>query len=55
MHDCPDCGIGCHCNGDIDDLLLNDDDDVDRCNHCPLDSEDDDYDPGDDEDYLTAH
>lgn len=32
-HECPDCGFQCHCNGDIDDLLLNYDDDINRCVH----------------------
>jgi hypothetical protein len=39
-HECPDCGQMCYCNGDIDDMLLNDDEDIDNCFHC-LDSEDD--------------
>jgi hypothetical protein len=32
-HSCPDCGSTCYCNGDIDDLLLDDDDDVNACTH----------------------
>ena len=45
-HECPDCGSQCHCGGDIDDLLLNDDDDINGCTHCPHDKlfEDEDYD-----------
>ena len=39
-HECPDCGSWCHCNGDIDDCLLNCDEDVDACDHC--DGRDDD-------------
>lgn len=34
-HECPSCGIRCHCNGDIDDLLLNRDRDVALCRCCP--------------------
>ena len=45
-HECPDCGYTCHCNGDIDDLLLNDEDDIIHCDHCldDIDNEEDDYD-----------
>lgn len=41
-HECPNCGLICYCNGDIDDMLLNLDRDVNRCIHCP--ESDDDYD-----------
>lgn len=33
-HECPNCGMVCHCNGDIDDLLLNDEDDLNNCTCC---------------------
>ena len=33
-HTCPVCGITCHCNGDIDDLCLDFEDDVMACDHC---------------------
>ncbi len=33
-HECPVCYLRCHCNGDIDDLMLNDWDDVNKCTHC---------------------
>lgn len=33
-HSCPDCGLTCHCCGDIDDLLLNVESDVAICKHC---------------------
>lgn len=33
-HTCPVCGITCHCNGDIDDLCLDLEDDVMACDHC---------------------
>jgi hypothetical protein len=52
-HECPDCGCVCHCNGDIDDLLLNCDGDVNACVCCSdkLDDGDVSYDVSyDDED-----
>lgn len=30
-HYCPECGLLCHCKGDIDDLALRE---SDNCNHC---------------------
>jgi hypothetical protein len=33
-HTCPECGMTCHCNGDIDDLCLDFDEDVLACTHC---------------------
>jgi hypothetical protein len=33
-HTCPECGMACHCNGDIDDLCLDFEDDVMACTHC---------------------
>lgn len=42
-HTCPDCGMTCHCNGDIDDLCLDFEDDVMACTHC-YDFETDDFD-----------
>lgn len=41
MHTCPECGLTCHCNGDIDDLLLPYDG---YCNHCESADDDDNYD-----------
>ena len=32
-HECPECGVVCRCNGDIDDCVLNFEDNVIRCNH----------------------
>ena len=32
-HECPECGLLCHCNGDIDDCMFNFDDDVNNCTH----------------------
>jgi hypothetical protein len=32
-HKCPDCGQVCYCNGDMDDILLNIPDDINRCIH----------------------
>jgi hypothetical protein len=33
-HECPDCGMQCHCGGDIDDCCLNAEEDVNACTHC---------------------
>ena len=38
-HECPECGIACHCNGDIDDLLLPNEHHEAACEHCPDDDE----------------
>lgn len=41
-HDCPECGALCYCNGDIDDCVLNIEADVNACQHCPIDGDQDD-------------
>lgn len=46
-HECPECGHYCHCNGDIDDILMESDK---YCSCCENDF-DDDYQDIDD-DYL---
>jgi hypothetical protein len=33
-HTCPDCGCTCHCHGDIDDIILDNDEDISCCTHC---------------------
>lgn len=33
-HSCPVCGCICHCNGDWDDVLLELEEDIDRCICC---------------------
>ena len=33
-HECPVCGMICYCNGDIDDVCLNIEEDVLGCTHC---------------------
>lgn len=38
-HECPDCGCTCYCHGDIDDVILNGTEEENKCNHCPLDDE----------------
>lgn len=41
-HTCPDCGQACYCNGDIDDILLETEEDQEACTHCseePLEDE----------------
>ncbi len=43
-HTCPDCGLMCHCGGDIGDCLFDFDEDVDQCKHCPVHALEDDYD-----------
>jgi hypothetical protein len=42
-HECPICELICHCHGDIDDLVLNLDADVNACTHC-VDDDDTGYD-----------
>ena len=44
-HQCPNCGLKCHCQGDIDDLILGENY---NCSCCDRD-DDDDYDEDDDE------
>jgi len=35
-HSCPSCGESCYCNGDIDDIMWDDDsEESDLCEHCP--------------------
>ena len=36
-HECPECGMVCYCNGDIDDLVLNCKEDIVACRHCDKD------------------
>ncbi len=33
-HTCPVCGMTCHCNGDIDDICLDLEEDILSCIHC---------------------
>jgi len=51
-HECPECGQVCHCNGDIDDLILNDEDDIINCNHYQT-CEDYDFDYDDEADFAS--
>lgn len=37
-HECPNCGINCHCGGDIDDICF--DQPTHYCTHCEGDEED---------------
>ncbi len=41
-HSCPDCDQTCYCNGDIDDILIEDEKHVRRCVCCPIDGDIDD-------------
>ena len=43
-HPCPECGAACHCGGDVDDVILRDDDAEFNCTHC-----EDDWDMDEDE------
>jgi hypothetical protein len=43
MHSCPNCGQACYCNGDIDDIEV-DDSAADACTHCDDHDLDDDID-----------
>ena len=38
-HTCPDCACTCYCHGDIDDMVLDDDEDISCCTHCDDDSD----------------
>ena len=42
-HECPNCSLICYCNGDIDDMLLNDEEDVVMCTHCEYEDDEDEY------------
>ena len=33
-HECPECGSKCHCNGDIDDIVFDDDAAGGHCTCC---------------------
>lgn len=51
-HECPDCYQVCYCNGDIDDLILNEEKDLIACTHCLHAEEDADREMfGDDADF----
>ena len=39
-HECPVCGMICHCNGDIDDIYIEFEEDILFCTHCPDDEDD---------------
>ena len=41
-HECHNCGMVCHCNGDIDDLVFSEGAEADRCMCCDEDDRDDD-------------
>lgn len=57
-HNCPECYALCHCGGDIDDLLLNCEEDINGCTHsdiCQYEDEDDfDYDDYEDDSEASA-
>ncbi len=36
-HTCPECGMLCHCGGDIDDCEFDGTPEQDRCGHCDED------------------
>ena len=43
-HDCPKCGLRCHCGGDIDDLVFDDTEHEARCTCCESSGDEDDFD-----------
>ncbi len=43
-HSCPDCGVTCHCGGDIDDCCFEGTPEERACLHCPDGAESDDED-----------
>lgn len=43
-HTCPECGMLCHCGGDIDDMEMDGTPEQDRCSHCPDEDNDRDRD-----------
>lgn len=47
-HSCPICDEVCHCHGDLDDCLIDDDQALDACTHCDEFDEDDGVDEDDD-------
>jgi hypothetical protein len=42
-HSCPTCDEVCYCNGDIDDVLLDDEDAIAGCTHCNEDGSEDEF------------
>jgi len=48
-HTCPDCGVTCHCGGDIDDLIFDHGPEQGRCTHYLTPGCDAYHDPEDDE------
>ncbi len=50
-HSCPECGLVCYCNGDIDDCVFDGTAEQDGCSHCDLDAEFDDDDEFEDDDF----
>jgi len=45
-HSCPECGLNCHCGGDIDDCEFEGTIEQMRCRHCEGKDDNDDCDPG---------
>lgn len=43
-HECPECGMRCHCNGDIDDIMLPSAKHEAACEHCDHNYDDYPYD-----------
>ena len=41
-HECPECGMKCHCGGDIDDIVFHDTPEEAMCSHCDYEDVDDD-------------
>jgi hypothetical protein len=47
-HECPECGMLCHCHGDIDDIMLDTEESYLNCDHYLECQDEDDWDDEDD-------
>ncbi len=45
-HECPECGLTCHCGGDIDDCCFSGTKHERMCTHCAEEAEDDYFEEG---------
>jgi hypothetical protein len=52
-HTCPECGVLCHCGGDIDDCEMDGTEDQMQCSHCDDEDRVCDDDPQEIEDNLS--
>jgi hypothetical protein len=42
-HECPDCGLSCHCGGDIDDIMFPDSKYAVTCTCCDRSEDEEEY------------